>query len=47
MAMAETLVVLAAAPLYKTVYSATIDSRASTYNFLSAAFNMIMTLILL
>ncbi|XP_050727753.1 proton-coupled folate transporter-like isoform X2 [Eriocheir sinensis] len=47
MAMAETLVVLAAAPLYKTVYSATIDSRAGTYNFLSAGFNIILTLILL
>lgn len=47
MAMAETLVVLAAAPLYKTVYSATLDSRAATYNFLSAGFNMCLTLILL
>lgn len=47
MAMAETLVVLAAAPLYKTLYSATLDTRPATYNFLSAGFNMMLTLILL
>ncbi|XP_045131269.1 proton-coupled folate transporter-like isoform X2 [Portunus trituberculatus] len=47
MAMAETLVVLGAAPLYKTVYSATNDYRPATYNFLSVGFNLLLTAILL
>ncbi|KAK8407268.1 hypothetical protein O3P69_002076 [Scylla paramamosain] len=47
MAMAETLVVLGAAPLYKSVYSATNDYRPATYNFLSVGFNLLLTFILL
>ncbi|XP_071526010.1 proton-coupled folate transporter-like isoform X2 [Panulirus ornatus] len=47
MATGESLLPFAAAPIYKSVYTATLNSHPATYNFISAGFYLILTLILL